>query len=232
MRIVWSFRNIAVILPTKSNYRQFVRPVPDGYYEIISGHRRKHAAEKLGYRKVPVIIRVLSEDDSILSIDEDRRRNATLLEDSFYNRKNLNPQIHDTEFFADLETWQRKQRRRGTAVPGTDRISAKIEVKYVQISKKIIDERKTTWYVFLKKEIILKANLLKGRVAKPEGTKVRKFDHVSRLPLFPYHHNIWKRCLNRRDSDTFYTIQMCDFKKIQQGHWQILASVLFVCKNG
>ena len=46
-------------------------------------------------------------------IDEDRRRNATLLEDSFYNRKNLNPQIHDTEFFADLETWQRKQRRRG-----------------------------------------------------------------------------------------------------------------------
>ena len=41
---------------------------PDGYYEIISGHRRKHAAEKLGYRKVPVIIRVLSEDDSILSM--------------------------------------------------------------------------------------------------------------------------------------------------------------------
>ena len=37
----------------------------------------------------------------------------TLMEDSFYNRKNLNPQIHDTKFFADLETWQRKQRRRG-----------------------------------------------------------------------------------------------------------------------
>ena len=45
-----------------------VRPVLDGYYEIISGHRRKHAAEKLGYRKVPVIIRVLSEDDSILNL--------------------------------------------------------------------------------------------------------------------------------------------------------------------
>ena len=73
--------------------------------------------------------------------------------------------------------------------------------------KKIIDVRKTMWYVFLgKKEIILKANLLKGRGAKPEETKVRKLDHVSRLPLFPYHHNIWKRCVNRRDSDTFYTI--------------------------
>ena len=32
----------------------------------------------------------------------------------------------------------------------------------------------------------LKANLLKGRDAKPEGAKVRKFDHVSRLLLFPY----------------------------------------------
>lgn len=72
--------------------------------------------------------------------------------------------------------------------------------------KKIIDVRKIVWQGLLKKEIILKANLLKGRGAKPEGTKVRKFDHVSRLPLFPYHHNIWKRCLNRRDSDTFYTI--------------------------
>ena len=73
--------------------------------------------------------------------------------------------------------------------------------------KKIIDVRKNTWYVFFEKmKIILKANLLKGRGAKPEGTKVRKLDHVSRLPLFPYHHNIWKRCLNRRDSDTFYTI--------------------------
>lgn len=35
-----------------------VRSVPDGVYEIISGHRRKYAAQQLGYRKVPVIIRV------------------------------------------------------------------------------------------------------------------------------------------------------------------------------
>ena len=62
------------------------------------------------------------------------------------------------------------------------------------------------FYFLEKMNNILKANLLKGRDAKPEETKVRKFDHVSRLPLFPYHHNIWKRCLNRRDSDIFYTI--------------------------
>ena len=26
-----------------------VRPIPDGVYEIISGHRRKYAAQQLGY---------------------------------------------------------------------------------------------------------------------------------------------------------------------------------------
>ena len=75
----------------------------------------------------------------------------------------------------------------GAAVPGTDRISAKTEVKYVwTFFKNIIDMQKTTCYfIFEKIEIILKANLLKGRDAKPEGAKVRKFDQVSRLPLFP-----------------------------------------------
>ena len=40
----------------------------DGAYEIISGHRRKYAAEKLGYRKVPVIIRYLRDDEAVISM--------------------------------------------------------------------------------------------------------------------------------------------------------------------
>ena len=42
-----------------------VRPLPEGVYEIISGHRRKYAAVKLGYRKLPVIIRNLKDEDAI-----------------------------------------------------------------------------------------------------------------------------------------------------------------------
>ena len=45
-----------------------VRPKKDGCYEIISGHRRKFAAEKIGYRKVPVIIRVLKDDEAVVSM--------------------------------------------------------------------------------------------------------------------------------------------------------------------
>lgn len=45
-----------------------VRPRPEGVYEIISGHRRKFAAEKIGYRKVPVIIRMLNDDEAVISM--------------------------------------------------------------------------------------------------------------------------------------------------------------------
>ena len=45
-----------------------VRPLPDGVYEIISGHRRRHAAQQLGFRKLPVIIRVMRDDDAVISM--------------------------------------------------------------------------------------------------------------------------------------------------------------------
>lgn len=45
-----------------------VRPRPEGVYEIISGHRRRFAAEKIGYRKVPVIIRMLNDDEAVISM--------------------------------------------------------------------------------------------------------------------------------------------------------------------
>lgn len=45
-----------------------VRPLKEGVYEIVSGHRRRFAAEKLGYRKVPVIIRVMRDEESIIAM--------------------------------------------------------------------------------------------------------------------------------------------------------------------
>lgn len=44
------------------------RPKLEGYYEIVSGHRRCEAAKQLGFTKVPVIIRVLGDDDAVLEM--------------------------------------------------------------------------------------------------------------------------------------------------------------------
>lgn len=45
-----------------------MRPRPEGFYEIISGHRRKYAAQQLKYTKVPVIIRYMLDEDAIISM--------------------------------------------------------------------------------------------------------------------------------------------------------------------
>ena len=57
-----SIRQYGILTPL------IVRPVPEGHYQIISGHRRHYAAGKLGYRKVPVIIRVLDDDEAVVSL--------------------------------------------------------------------------------------------------------------------------------------------------------------------
>ena len=45
-----------------------VRPLSEGFYEIISGHRRKFAAERLGYRSLPVIIRCMKDDEAVVTM--------------------------------------------------------------------------------------------------------------------------------------------------------------------
>jgi ParB family chromosome partitioning protein len=45
-----------------------VRPRPKGFYEVISGHRRKYAAMELKYTKVPVIIRYMLDEEAIISM--------------------------------------------------------------------------------------------------------------------------------------------------------------------
>lgn len=68
-----------------------VTPTKDGTYQIVSGHRRKHCAEQLGYRKVPVIIRVMQEDDAVISMVDSnlQRETITYSEKAFaYHMKN------------------------------------------------------------------------------------------------------------------------------------------------
>ena len=56
-----------------------VRPRPEGFYEVISGHRRKYAALELKYTKVPVIIRYMLDEEAIISmVDSNLQRERIL----------------------------------------------------------------------------------------------------------------------------------------------------------
>ena len=55
------------------------RPRPEGGYQIISGHRRQHAAELAGLETLPVIVREMSDDAAIiLMVDSNLQRESIL----------------------------------------------------------------------------------------------------------------------------------------------------------
>ena len=77
-----SIRDYGVLSPL------LARPTADGNYEIISGHRRKAAAMKLGMEKLPVLIREMTDDEAvILMVDSNIQRENLLPSEKAYAYK-------------------------------------------------------------------------------------------------------------------------------------------------
>ncbi len=55
------------------------RPRPEGGYEIISGHRRQHAAELAGLETLPVIVREMTDDAAVILIVDSNLQRENIL---------------------------------------------------------------------------------------------------------------------------------------------------------
>ena len=72
-RTVESVAQFGVLAPL------IARPRPEGGYEIISGHRRQHAAELAGLKALPVIVRNMSDDEAVIHmVDSNLQREHIL----------------------------------------------------------------------------------------------------------------------------------------------------------
>ena len=60
--LVESIKESGVLTPV------LVRPDDEGTYEMISGHRRLHAAKRAGLRKIPAIIKEMTNDDATIAM--------------------------------------------------------------------------------------------------------------------------------------------------------------------
>lgn len=70
---VESIREYGVLVPA------LARPLEDGTYELISGHRRKYACELAGLETMPVIVRELDRNDAtIFMVDSNLQRENIL----------------------------------------------------------------------------------------------------------------------------------------------------------
>ena len=87
---VESIREYGVLVPA------IARPLDDGTYELISGHRRKHACELAGLETMPVIVR-----------DLDRNAAIIIMVDSNLQRENILPSEKAKAYKMKLEAIKR-----------------------------------------------------------------------------------------------------------------------------
>ena len=79
-----------------------VRTVEKNGYEMISGHRRKYAMQKLGYQKVKAIVKNLNDDEAtILMVDSNiQREHISLTEKGYAYKMRLDAMNHQGKSLA------------------------------------------------------------------------------------------------------------------------------------
>lgn len=80
--MVESVREYGILTPVTLRYKE------DGRYELISGHRRKRAAELAGLKTLPSIIRDMTRDEAIIAmVDANLQRERILPSEKAYSYK-------------------------------------------------------------------------------------------------------------------------------------------------
>ncbi len=106
METIKSVKEYGILVPA------IVRPREDGGYEIIAGHRRKHACELAGLDTMPALVRNLDADAATI-----------IMVDSNLQRENILPSERAQAYKMKLEAIKRQGER-------TDLTSPKISAKF------------------------------------------------------------------------------------------------------
>ena len=89
-----SIRAVGVLVPA------IARPLKNGTYELISGHRRKRASEILGLPTLPVIVKEVNRDTGIV-----------MMVDSNFQREEILPSERARAYKMKLEAIKRQGAR-------------------------------------------------------------------------------------------------------------------------
>lgn len=95
METVESVKEYGVLVPI------IARPMADGGYEIVSGHRRKRACELAGMNEIPAIVRDLDDDEAVI-----------IMVDSNLQRENILPSERAKAYQMKLEAIKHQGERR------------------------------------------------------------------------------------------------------------------------
>ena len=115
METVESVKEYGVLLPI------IARPMADGGYEIVSGHRRKRACELAGMNEIPAIVRDLDDDEAVI-----------IMVDSNLQRENILPSERAKAYQMKLEAIKHQGERRDLT---SDQVGQKLRVAVERVAE-------------------------------------------------------------------------------------------------
>lgn len=115
METVESVKEYGVLVPI------IARPMPDGGYEIVSGHRRKRACELAGMNEIPAIVRDLDDDEAVI-----------IMVDSNLQRENILPSERAKAYQMKLEAIKHQGERRDLT---SDQVGQKLKVAVERVAE-------------------------------------------------------------------------------------------------
>ena len=125
MELVESVKTYGLLQPI------LVRPLEDGTYEMVSGHRRKRAFELAGIEKISARVRELSQDEAIL-----------MMVDSNLQRDEILPSEKAFAYKMRLEAMTRQGKRTDlTSTPVVEKLSGKSALSVTKLGEAVGESR-------------------------------------------------------------------------------------------
>ena len=112
-----------------------VRPDDEGTYEMISGHRRLHAAKKAGLLKIPAIVKEMTTDDAVIAmVDANVQREEILPSERAFSLKMKMDAIKHQGKSTSSTEWTK---RSGDVVGQAEGIGKSQVHKYIRLTELI-----------------------------------------------------------------------------------------------
>ena len=146
-RTVESVAQFGVLAPL------IARPRPEGGYEIVSGHRRQHAAELAGLTTLPVIVRNMSDDEAVIRmVDSNLQRESILPSERAFAYKMKLEAIKNQGARSDLTSSQVGMKLQALDIVGQDAGDSRNQVhRYIRLTNLIpelldlVDQKKISF---------------------------------------------------------------------------------------
>ncbi len=175
------------------------RPLEEGGYELVAGHRRRHACELAGEKEMPVIVRDLDDDEAtIIMVDSNLQRESLLSSERAFAYKMKLDAIKHQGSRSDLTSMQIAQKLSAERVGGDAGLSKDQVRRFIRLTALIpdllnlVDDKKIAFnptvelsYLKIEEQVLL-LDAMESEQATPslsQAQRLKKFSQEGSLSV-------------------------------------------------